>query len=725
MKTSKGHNFIKRIIAALVAVCFVFCLIPGTPEMSVSAAKNSGKQLNLVTAMKLAVANSEKIESIDMQIDAKEAAKQSAIKSLNAKQKNMSTLRWSPLLNFKLPTKPKEAQAYEFQFKPKMLQNEVDVLKHKKEAQKVEEYASIRSYFVEIVSCENIISFNEERLKALTEVKRKLEAKLRLGKAQQGDVDKVVSKIGELETKISNATTKRERTLKKLSNAIGIDVGYGYVFENPFVSCEIGRTAIPFLEDYAVKNDHGYYEAKNDAEMELMSLNVNYSLILGKYGGDTARISSYVMQAMNGGSINKKSFKKDYDGFLEKIDEPWKGDYKILFIRFAKERLKGDNDGINWVEDDPYVLYSNTLDYISAKKEKENTELDLRSSVDDGFENYASARTEYRKASKALAKAKDDLLIAEVKNALGELNDSEYNDFEETYNTANTDVEAALTTYSQVTYELDKTSCGGVSAYLEMQGINLNSSDSEGANALKTLVPVYEDGITYTLAFIGDNNLFDLRIDVPSDFSVEDINYYELWCNNVLVAPRSYIKNPIRQLAVALQGIDKCEVRFYRNATGSSLEDYIATSEFDPTVLSGPLPFIKDYNTFTQEGMVIGKYTVNNEAKTGSIKLKLELDNTYGVAKYGIRVGNIYAENGDLSYTSGNESYLREGTSSKYIEIDKEYTYLDAVGGGLANVTVEFTDEGGNKLFDAILKVSDQTVIVPRSQLEYIMNYQG
>ncbi|MBR4515651.1 MAG: hypothetical protein IKO61_12300 [Lachnospiraceae bacterium] len=724
MNNKMLHNLTKRLIAMFVAVCFVLCIIPCgfTP---LAARNKGGKQLNLVTAMKLAVANSEKIEAIDMQIEAKKAAKQSAIKSLNAKKKNMSTLRWSPLLNFKLPTKPNEQEAFEFQFKPTQIQSEIDKLEHKKQAQKIEEYAAVRSYFVDIVSCENIITFNTERLESLDDAKKKLSAKLKLGQAQQGDIDKVEAKIGELETKISNATSKQLRAEKKLSTAIGIDVTSGYTFENPFVSSEIGRSAVKYLENYAVDHDQGYYEAKMDADMEMLSLQINYNLIKNKYGGKVNSIASFVTQAMNGGNINKKAFKKAYDEFLTKIDDPWRGNYKILFFKFPKERLKGDNDGTNWIEDDPYTLYSNALDYVSAKKDKDNTELDLRGAVDDGFDNYAAARTEYKKAVKTLTSAKNALLTAEVLNALGELNDSEYNDIEEAYNTANSEVESTLTNYSSITYEFDKTTCGGVSAYLEMQGITLGSSDTAAANGLKTLVPVYEDGIIYSLDFMAEESLFDLRIDVPSDFSVENINYYELWCNNIQVGPRTYIKNPIRHLSIALEGTDKCEVRFYKNATGQTAQDYIATSEFDPTVYRGQLAFIKDYNTFTQEGMVIGSYEVNNEAKTGSIKLKLKLDNTYGVAKYGIKVGNIYSENGDLSADDSKKSYLREGTASKFVDIDKEYTYLDAVGGGLANVTIEFTDADGNKLFDAIMKVGDGTVVVPRSQLEYIMNYQG
>ncbi|HCS00123.1 MAG TPA: hypothetical protein DIS68_04845, partial [Lachnospiraceae bacterium] len=62
--------------------------------------------MTLKTARGLALANSDAYESAQMSVESKEAKRDSALKSLKLKQKNMSTFRWSPLLNFKFPTKP-------------------------------------------------------------------------------------------------------------------------------------------------------------------------------------------------------------------------------------------------------------------------------------------------------------------------------------------------------------------------------------------------------------------------------------------------------------------------------------------------------------------------------------------------------------------------------------------------------------------------------------------
>ena len=53
----------------------------------------------LSTAKILAAATSEKIESYDMQIDAKTAKMQSAVRSLRERERSMQTIRWSPVFN--------------------------------------------------------------------------------------------------------------------------------------------------------------------------------------------------------------------------------------------------------------------------------------------------------------------------------------------------------------------------------------------------------------------------------------------------------------------------------------------------------------------------------------------------------------------------------------------------------------------------------------------------
>ena len=120
-------NVINRIVAISIVAVFIVLLI-APPTVSFAARNNrGGTKLSLSTAKQLAVAKSERIEGLELSIEAKEAARTSALKSLTEKQKNMSSFRWSTLLSYKLPTKPNEQESFEFQYKPIQLQSEIDV----------------------------------------------------------------------------------------------------------------------------------------------------------------------------------------------------------------------------------------------------------------------------------------------------------------------------------------------------------------------------------------------------------------------------------------------------------------------------------------------------------------------------------------------------------------------------------------------------------------------
>ena len=116
-KAEKGKY--RRFAAALLAAV---CAVTAIPSVSAAAAD---KPMTLQTARSLALASSSAYESAEMSVDSKKAARDSALKSIKLKKKNLSTFRWSPLLSFKFPTKPNFAQASEFQFKPVKLASEI------------------------------------------------------------------------------------------------------------------------------------------------------------------------------------------------------------------------------------------------------------------------------------------------------------------------------------------------------------------------------------------------------------------------------------------------------------------------------------------------------------------------------------------------------------------------------------------------------------------------
>ncbi|MBQ7707934.1 MAG: TolC family protein, partial [Lachnospiraceae bacterium] len=436
-----------------------------------------------------------------------------------------------------------------------------------------------------------------------------------------------------------------------------------------------------------------------------------------------------------GGDLDKRAFKKDYDAFLKKVDEPWTGYYKVWFVKFPKEWLKGSLDGVRYVEDDPYVLYQDAIDYQSARKDKENTKADLIATVDDGYENYAESRKAYITSVETLQKAEEALVLGDVQYILGQITSEEYEELENAYNTAVTGESDALTAYSETTYNFDRTTCGGVSAFFASQnvdmtaeergtGLGANVGGSSADDLLQTLVPVYEDGITYSIESIGEQQMFELRIDVPSDFSVTDVNYYELWCDDVQVGVRTPVTRSMKHMQLATGDITTCEIYFYSASTGD--DSFISKSKLDPSVTRGSLQFIKDYNTFTADGMVIGSFEVKNSAKTGTLEITLKLNDSYGVGKFAVKAGNSYKQSADaLSTGNSGTLYLKEDTVGQYSNISDSYSYLDAVSGDLEELTIEFTDEEGNKLFEAIFDTGSQSIVVPRDQLGYINNYQA
>ena len=126
MKNFGRCRWKKRIISIALCWAVLISALITFPSMDTEAAT---KSLSIATAIKLAIRNSDEYEQAQMKVDSKNAERESAIKSLKLRKKNMSTFRWSPLLKIKFPQKPDLATASDFQFKPVQLAGEIQVAK--------------------------------------------------------------------------------------------------------------------------------------------------------------------------------------------------------------------------------------------------------------------------------------------------------------------------------------------------------------------------------------------------------------------------------------------------------------------------------------------------------------------------------------------------------------------------------------------------------------------
>ena len=673
----EGKVNMRHVTAAVLAAVLCFTGVCRT-EVCLAA----DKVMTLSTARALALEQSQAYESAQMSVESKQAARDSALKALKLKQKNMSTFRWSPLLNFKFPTKPDFAEASEFQFKPVQLASDIDVAQHKVQDTVFSVNEQVNNLYVEIVTMQRTLAFNEQRLETLNAGIAHNSSRVKLGEATQADVDRQQKKADTLSNTIAGNRRSLEANLKKLSKLIGVDVTTGYTFETPYVEARIDRSSLASLIDYTEDRDETYYEACAAATTAKAELNTNYSLMNSKYGSDMKMISGYVNAALNGQDISARAFKNDYKAFLEKIDSYWQGKKRIfLFIKIPREWLKGDLDGTRYIEDDPYTLYQNALDYVQARKDEQAAKETLDQQVEDTFNNYISIRSSYEQSLKDLEKAEQDMKKYAVKNRMGYMTLEEYEDEQESYEELQNALFDTLKLYTTTLYSLDRLTCGGISAMLS--GTDL---DMQTAVVGESHVKKDEKEAKYFLKSIIQRELFDLSIYIPEDFPVE-ITDFELWCDNIQIGERTPRDKSLRHLSLTKDKIDQVKIRLYNG------DEFVDDCIIDPNEESGTLHITTALEINKEESGVIGTYTSSVSDVTGLLTLNLTPLKSEGIKYY-----RVLASDG----TPMGDGKIRD--------VSRGFTHLGLVAGDLGELKIEFYDESKSLKYTGYLDLASGAI---------------
>ena len=659
----KGNTiskWIRRLIAAAVCLSCTFCVIPvGNIEAY------GARTLTLKACRSLAIQTSLDYENAEDRIESKNAEYDSAVKALKLKEKSMRQFRWSPLLNFKFPTSPNFEQASEFQYKPVALQYEIRVAEHQLIDKTFEISEKVNNLYVEIVVLQETIAFNEKRLEAVNDALKRNRAKLALGQANKADIDKLESQVKSLNNKVASDRRSLEADLKKLSNMVGMDVSTGYKFEKPFVEATIDRNMLDALIQYTEDRDEGYYEACVNEVSAKAELTTNSGLARNKYGRDYNMIATYVTSSLSGSDVNKKAFKKDYKAFLEKIDSYWKGKKRIcLFIKVPRLWFKGDMDGTRYMEDDPYILYQNVLDYNSAYNEKLACKEELDQSVTDSFNNYISVRNACNQTDEELKKAGESLERSALLNRTGELSFEEYDSEMASYEELQNSMFDSMKLYTNTLYSLDRLTCGGITALLSGTDADLETAGRGESYPVKKTA----DGIFYTLKSIIQSQEFELRLTVPDDFPV-NITDYELWVDNTLVGGRMPVDKALRHLALAKEDVTEAKIRLYDG------DKFVDDCEIDPSEESGKLIVTIGYDIETNLEEEIGTFDIETNDTTGLVEFK------------------VVPENKDVKFFKVITSEGKSLGGDKKIAIDKPLKYISVLKDSVSELRVEFYDE--------------------------------
>ncbi len=671
-----GRKWKKRLLSIAICVAVLVSALAAYPPMVTHAAT---KTLTLSTATRLAIRNSAKYETAEMKVDSKKASRESAIKSLKLRKKNMSTFRWSPLLKLKFPTKPDLAQASEFQYKPVQLAGEILIAQRNVKDVEYQITESVNNLYVEIVTLQKNIEYNQSKYDTLIEGIEHNKEKLKVGDATQSDVDRQEKKAENLLQTLASDKRALEADLKKLSKMIGLDVTTGYTFETPYVEATIERSMLNKLIEYTEDRDATYYEACITSYCAKMELSTNYSLMKSKYRKDIGMISRYVNDAMGGRSISSRAFKNAYKKFLDKIDSYWKGKKRIcLFIKIPRIWMKGSLDGTRYIEDDPYVLYQNALDYVSARKDEIAARDELDQSVEDTFNNYINVRNSYQKYLKDVEEEAARIKEYEVQNRMGYLTLEEYEDAVSEYEELQNSMLDAMKLYTQTLYSFDRLTCGGVSALLSGTDAELSV-----AQPGESYVEKEEGEAKYYLTPIIQRELFELSLYFPEDFPIE-VTHFELWCDDQQIGDRTPVDETIRHLTLTKDNVESVRIRLYNG------DEFIDDCVIDSSEESGVLNIVTAMTIKKDETGVIGSFNTSINEVTGLMTITFSPLESEGIRYYRI--------------------LTNEGTTlggSEKIDIEKDFRHLGLVSSDLEQLTIEFYDSSGSLLYTGYMDVGN------------------
>lgn len=646
-------------------ITILLCALIYSFSIKVQAEQN--KTITLSKAVTLSINNSREYKTTKSKIFLKQAEYEEAVKSIALKKKNMSTFRWTPLLSFKFPEKADLADEYEFTYKPLQIQSEISSLKHKLSDIKYSVTEEVSNLYVDIYTYEETISYKEAQLENMEEALKKNTARLALGQALQEDIDSINTSIESLMAEIALKKRELEIGKQELSELIGIDISVGYTFTNPYKEGEIGREKLAYIEEQTLEKSQTYYDAKLNTQLALTSLNTNYSLMEKQYGSKMSYISSFINMAKRGEEIDSAEFKLYYNRFLTAIDSPWNGSIRILFIKIPKEWFKGSIDGIRYVEDEPYALYTAVLEYQEALTEQEEAEKEIRKEVQSSFENMITAKNAYNSVSVQAENACRDMERGKIKNHAGEITYSEYEELKKVYEDMETEKLEALKTYTQVLYSFDRLTCGTITGLLS--GTEYSGDTGQGGESVIT--EDVSDGAYYYINTIVEDNAFEIGIYVPEECEVS-VNRFELWVDNVQVGERTDIGKTLKHLTLTVDNAENVFLRLYSD------DVFVADAVIDVSRYQGELPIeVKVKKEETSRNVGSWKYEKNQ--KTGMATLKLEISEEEEIHYF-----RLVKEESPI-------------LSEEPVPVNGEMSYLPVLIQDISHVTVEFYDKNKEK----------------------------
>ncbi|MDR1070311.1 MAG: hypothetical protein LBL37_05995 [Gracilibacteraceae bacterium] len=619
---------VRNTVAAALLLSFL-TLMPLYPPSAAEAAAPP-KILVAEQAQNLALAADTAIKKKNSELILKRIKYTEAVEGARIKAKNMATFRWSPLLSFKFPEPLDLVLEYDLSATPLILQIEIDTLQHEKDDLVFTVRQRAEKLFTRVYIGQEKIAFTEKRLAAARSSLERNQNRLLLGQAKQADIDAGAGAVKALEAELALNMRAFETDKQELGDQIRLDVSTGYVFKNPLKILNITREQLEPLTEYTLRNDHRYFAARMAESIARISLNSYESLFRRQYGGKVNAISPFLNQARNGVDIDNAAFRMAYDAMTRDFDAPWAGRKRILFFTFSREWLKGQIDGARYIQDEMYALYTASLDYLSALRDRETTERDLRKEIAASYETLVTARNSAESMLDAVAETKTALDRLVELNRLGKAEFSEVQDKQTDYEEQQAEAIELLASYYELLVDFDRLTCGGASRLMTETGFSAGvgrsglswADEGESEEAGEGIGGLGEGGRldlpTYHIYSDVADMVFAFGVQIPDNYE-PSIDEFEILYEGTLIGARTPIARELRHLVLDYGATKRLTVRLFYAG------EFVAECEIDTTVPSDVLPIEGRAAPTAPAPRVVGTYAVRTERSGGLDRTEITL----------------------------------------------------------------------------------------------------
>lgn len=468
------------------------------------------------------------------------------------------------------------------------LEHELDMLLYSVE----EEIANL---YVDAYVQQETIDFTQERLDGLEETLERNRFRIYTGEASSSDVEKMEAELEKLSVEQAEYMRSYETLKEKISDRIGMDITVGWKFEEPFQDVTLKRGDLQGFQNYTLARDPMFYEKKLDVALGLYNLEINEKLVRKKYGRYMYLIDPYMTQIKEGKAFDAEEFENSYDLFLQEIDKKWQGNFRILFIKIPKEWIKGEVDGVRYMKDEPYTLFTLAMEYDRLRIEQESAEKERKETVTSQFEAVITAGSSWKSMEDHVRRQEEELEKNLVLNREGKVTYEELAALRQAYEQSQLDTLTAYGEYTKLLNSFDRLTCGGVRQVTEHGSLSLNAV--YGGDSF--LSAEEKEGLRYSIESRVEDYMFVLRISVPEELKKE-ITHYELWIDGTQIGERTEADQALAHLTLALEDTKKAVIRLYKK------DLLVDECEIEPMVSKGELRLDATTMTILTRGLKDG-----------------------------------------------------------------------------------------------------------------------